>query len=80
MNAATGTCAPENEVLELIEIGAGYLRVMAVTYLCWGVIEVYLSILRSINRVTTAMLLNILAFTLNIFLNAVFIFGLSVLL
>ncbi len=61
---------------ELIEIGAGYLRVMAVTYLCWGVIEVYLSILRSINRVTTAMLLNILAFTLNIFLNAVFIFGL----
>lgn len=61
---------------ELIEIGAGYLRVMAVTYLCWGVIEVYLSVLRSINRVTTAMLLNILAFTLNIFLNAVFIFGL----
>lgn len=62
--------------LELIEIGAGYLRIMSVTYLCWGIIEVYLAVLRSINRVTTAMVLNVIAFTLNIFLNAVFIFGL----
>lgn len=61
---------------ELIAIGAGYLRIMAVTYLCWGIIEVYLSVLRSIGRVTVSMVLNILAFTLNIFLNAVFIFGL----
>lgn len=61
---------------ELITIGAGYLRVMALTYLCWGIIEVYLSVLRSIGRVTVSMALNILAFTLNIFLNAVFIFGL----
>ncbi|MCM1266941.1 MAG: MATE family efflux transporter [Bacteroidales bacterium] len=61
---------------ELIEIGAGYLRVMAVTYLCWGVTEVYLAILRSIGRVTVSMALNVMAFTLNILLNAVFIFGL----
>ncbi len=61
---------------ELITIGAGYLRVMAVTYLCWGIIEVYLAILRSIGRVTVCMVLNVMAFTLNIFLNAVFIFGL----
>ena len=61
---------------ELIAIGAGYLRVMALTYLCWGVIEIYLSVLRSICRVNVSMILNILAFTLNIFLNAVFIFGL----
>lgn len=61
---------------ELIDIGAEYLRVMAVTYLCWGIIEVYLAILRSIGRVTVSMLLNVMAFTLNIFLNAVFIFGL----
>lgn len=61
---------------ELIAIGAGYLRVMALTYLCWGVIEIYLSVLRSIGRVNVSMILNILAFTLNIFLNAVFIFGL----
>ena len=61
---------------ELINIGAGYLRVMTVTYLCWSIIEVYLAVLRSIGRVTVSMVLNVLAFTLNIFLNAVFIFGL----
>lgn len=61
---------------ELIRIGASYLRVMSVTYLCWSVIEIYLSILRSIGKVTISMILNILAFSLNIFLNAVFIFGL----
>lgn len=61
---------------DLIAIGAGYLRVMSVTYLCWGIIEVYLAILRSIGRVTVSMFLNVMAFSLNIFLNAVFIFGL----
>ena len=61
---------------ELIRIGAGYLRVMSVTYLCWGFIEIYLSVLRSVGKVTIAMVLNVLAFSLNIFLNAVFIFGL----
>ena len=61
---------------ELIDIGAGYLRVMTVTYLCWSVTEVYLAVLRSIGLVTGSMVLNVLAFTLNIFLNAVFIFGL----
>ena len=61
---------------ELIEIGAGYLRIMSVTYLCWAIVEVYLSILRSIGKVMVSMVLNILAFSLNVFLNAVFIFGL----
>ncbi len=61
---------------ELIQIGAGYLRVMSVTYLCWSIIEIYLAVLRSIGKVTVSMVLNILAFSLNIFLNAVFIFGL----
>lgn len=61
---------------ELIASGAVYLRVMSVAYLCWGVTEVYLSILRSIGRVQISMLLNVLAFSLNILLNAVFIFGL----
>lgn len=26
---------------ELISIGAGYLRIMGITYLCWGIIEVH---------------------------------------
>ncbi len=61
---------------ELITIGASYLRIMGITYLCWGVTEIYLAILRSVGRVTISMALNVLAFVLNIFLNAVFIFGL----
>jgi len=61
---------------ELIELGAVYLRYMSVTYLCWGILEIYLSVLRSIGQVRISMALNILAFVLNIILNAVFIFGL----
>lgn len=60
---------------ELIAIGSSYLRIMGITYLCWGMTEVYLSILRSVGRVTVSMILNVMAFVLNIFLNATFIFG-----
>lgn len=61
---------------ELIAIGASYLRYMSVSYLCWGIIEVYLATLRSIGRVTVSTVLNVMAFSLNILLNAVWIFGL----
>jgi len=61
---------------ELISIGAGYLRIVGVAYLCWGITEIYLAILRSIGRVGIATALNTVAFSLNILLNAVFIFGL----
>ncbi|MCM1038189.1 MAG: MATE family efflux transporter [Roseburia sp.] len=61
---------------ELITIGASYLRCMSVCYLCWGIMEVYLAVLRSIGRVVICTMMNVLAFSLNIFLNAVFIFGL----
>ena len=61
---------------ELIGLGASYLRYMSAAYLCWGITEVYLAVLRSINRVMVSMVMNILAFSLNIFLNAVWIFGL----
>lgn len=61
---------------ELIAIGSSYIRIMGITYLCWGVTEIYLAILRSIGRVTISMTLNMLAFGLNILLNAVLIFGL----
>lgn len=61
---------------ELIAIGASYLRFMSVSYLCWGITEVYLAILRSIGRVVISTAMNVLAFSLNVFLNAVFIFGL----
>ena len=61
---------------ELITIGSSYIRIMGITYLCWGVTEIYLAILRSVGRVTISMAMNVLAFSLNILLNAVFIFGL----
>ena len=61
---------------ELIAVGASYLRHMSAAYLCWGIIEVYLAVLRSVNRVMVSMVMNILAFSLNIVLNAVWIFGL----
>lgn len=61
---------------ELIRLGAEYLRIVSVAYLCWGIIEVYLAILRSVGRAVVTMSMNVLAFSLNIILNAVFIFGL----
>lgn len=60
----------------LIELGASYLRIVSISYFCWGIIEVYLSVLRSVGRVTVCTVLNTVAFSLNICLNAVFIFGL----
>lgn len=61
---------------ELITLGAGYLRAISIAYLCWGISEIYLSALRSIGKVSISTILNVLAFSLNIILNAVFIFGL----
>lgn len=60
---------------ELIALGAAYLRIISISYLCWSISEVYLSVLRSIERVTISTALNVGALLLNIFLNAVFIFG-----
>lgn len=61
---------------ELIALGASYLRILGIAYLCWGIIEVYFSALRSVGKVAICTILNMVAFFLNIFLNAVFIFGL----
>ena len=64
------------EDTELIAIGASYLRCVSIAYLCWGIIEIYVAILRSIGRVVVSTAMNVMAFSLNILLNAVFIFGL----
>ena len=61
---------------ELIAIGASYLRCMSICYLCWGVTEVYIATLRSTGKVFISTALNTLAFSVNVLLNAVFIFGL----
>ena len=61
---------------ELIRLGASYLRIVSVSYVCWSITEVYLAILRSIGRVAISTVLQVSTFLLNILLNAVFIFGL----
>ncbi|MBP3657594.1 MAG: MATE family efflux transporter [Clostridia bacterium] len=79
--AALALFAPEGMMrvftddVELIRLGAVYMRYMSVTYLCWSILEIYLSVLRSIGQVRISMVLNVMAFALNIILNAVFIFG-----
>ena len=35
---------------ELIALGAEYIRILSVCYLCWGVTEVYIAVLRSTGR------------------------------
>ena len=61
---------------ELIEIGASYLRILSISFFCCGIVEIYLSVLRSVSRVVVSTALNTFAFTSNILLNTVFIFGL----
>lgn len=61
---------------ELIAIGTTYLRAVSFSYLFWGISEVYLAGLRSVERVTVSTLLNVVALVLNVCLNAVLIFGL----
>ena len=61
---------------ELISLGASYLRIVSLSYLCWSISEVYMASLRSMERVTICTVLNIIAFLCNILLNAIFIFGL----
>lgn len=60
---------------ELITIGASYLRIVSISYLCWGITEIFLATLRSVERVKISTTLNVSALILNIFLNAVFIYG-----
>lgn len=61
---------------ELISVGISYLRIVSFSYLCWSVMEIYMAVLKSIGRVAVCTALNMIAFVFNIFLNAVFIFGL----
>lgn len=60
----------------IISIGATYLRYMSIAYFSWGIIEVYLSVLRSCGHVTVCTVLGTITFIVNILLNAIFIFGL----
>ena len=60
----------------LIEIGAGYLMLIAPGLIFWAISSVYMSILRCIDKVSVSTVLEVVALLSNVFLNAVFIFGL----
>ena len=62
--------------MELVEIGIGYLRIIGVSYFIMGFSTVYESTLRSVEKALTSTLISGSALLLNVFLNAVFIFGL----
>lgn len=61
---------------ELIRLGVSYLRIVAFSYLSWGISEIFLASLRSVERVIISTFLSMLALGLNVMLNAVFVFGL----
>lgn len=60
----------------LIRLGAQYLRAVAPCFLFWAVTEVYLSVLRSVGRVSICTIIDGSALLTNVFFNATFIFGL----
>ena len=61
---------------QLIELGARYLMFIAPGLIFWAISAVYMSILRCIERVGTSTILEATGLVCNVFLNAVFIFGL----
>lgn len=61
----------------MIYEGASYLSFAAPSYFFMSLSQVYQAVFKSIERVKTVTLLTALALTLNIILNAVFIFGLG---
>lgn len=64
-----------NEI-ELVNIGIVYLRIIGISYFVMSFSQVYESMLRSVERAHVSTIISTFALSLNIFLNAVFIFGL----
>lgn len=62
--------------LELVEIGVGYLKIISISYILLAFSQVYLSVLRSIERAHVSTIISSVALIANVLLNAVFIFGL----
>ena len=61
---------------ELIRLGSGYLRAVALSYVLMCINQCYLCILRNSGRATTATAISSVGVVLNIILNAILIFGL----
>ena len=61
----------------LISIGASYLRIVGISYVCMSFSQVYHCVLRSMERAQLSMIISLIALSLNVVLNAVFIFGIG---
>lgn len=61
---------------QLIAAGVEYLRIVGISYLFMGISQIYLCVMRSIERVVFSTIVNGTALVLNIVLNAILIFGL----
>lgn len=62
----------------LIVLGSEYLRVIGISYVFSGIAQIFLAIMKNCGAVNMSTLINGVMVILNIALNAVFIFGLSV--
>lgn len=60
----------------VIEQGIEYLRIVAFSYIIMGITQVYLYIMRSVERVVVATVVYLVSLLCNVTLNAIFIFGL----
>lgn len=61
----------------LISMGASYLRIIGISYVCMSFSQVYLCVLRSVERAKISTLISTSALLINVVLNAVFIFGIG---
>ena len=60
---------------ELISIGVDYLRIQGITYYFYGFSNTMIMLMRSTREVKAGLIINVIAFFLNVFLNWVLIFG-----
>ena len=61
---------------QVIAEGVKYLRIVACSYIIMGITNVYLYVMRSIERVIVATVVYLVSFLCNVLFNAIFIFGL----
>jgi Na+-driven multidrug efflux pump len=60
---------------EVIQAGASYLRIIALSYVIVSITMIYLNITRSVERVIIATVVYLVSLITNVILNAIFIFG-----
>lgn len=60
---------------ELIQLGAEYLRAVALSYFLCGITQVYFALLKNTDHTAESSIISSMAVVVNIMLNAVLIFG-----